>query len=77
MSHLYSTAVANRNSQIAHICRRQFGAQHGALRYYGVTRHIYSARYLNCHTWTKETGHSTNDLLLQLNYGLQNSLKYA
>ena len=43
-------------------------------RYYGVTRHISITRYLDCHTWIKETGHSKITLLLQLNDGLQNSL---
>ena len=43
--------------------------------YYKITRrHIYSMRYLNCHTWIKETGHYKITLLLQLNYDLQNSL---
>ena len=27
-------------------------------RYYGTTGHIYTARYLDCHSWIKETGHS-------------------
>ena len=45
------------------------------MRYYGVTRPIYSTCYLNCHTWIEETGHSIITLLLQLNYGLHNSYK--
>ena len=39
-----------------------------------ITRRIYTTRYLNCHTWIKDTGRSKIIVLLQLNYGLQNSL---
>ena len=42
--------------------------------HYRITRRFHSTRYLNCHTWIKETGHSEITLLLKLNYDLQNSL---